>query len=65
MISIEANPIRTCNESPMVVSSKQVVLDEKLVRDFPRTNYTMDKFREQTCAQPFGEDVLVMKPLVE
>jgi hypothetical protein len=39
-------------------------VDEKMMMDLLGYNYTMDKIREATSAQPSGEEVTLVKPIV-
>jgi hypothetical protein len=63
-ISVEANPVQTSSEPPMNISSRQVVVDEQMMMDFLGVDYTMDEIREEISAQPSGEEVPVVQPLV-
>jgi hypothetical protein len=49
----------------MIVSSRQVVVDEKMMMDLLGANYTMDEIREETSAQPSSEEVPMVQPLVQ
>jgi hypothetical protein len=48
----------------MTISSRQIVVDEKMMRDFLGANYTKDEIRETTSAQSFNE-VLMVQHLIE
>jgi hypothetical protein len=49
----------------MIVSSRQVVLDEHMMMDLIGVVYTMDEIREETSAQPSSEEFPMVRPLVE
>jgi hypothetical protein len=63
-ISVEINPIQTSSEPPITMSSRQVVVDNKMMEDLLGVDYTMDEIIEATCAQPSGEKVPLVKPFV-
>jgi hypothetical protein len=65
MISIGANKILISSEHLMNISSRQIVLDEKIMMDLLGANYTMDEIREVIDAQPSGEEVSMVQPLVQ
>jgi hypothetical protein len=64
MISKGANQILTSSGPLMIFSSRQVVLDEKIMLYFLGANYTMDEIREVIDAQPSSEEVPMVQPLV-
>jgi hypothetical protein len=64
MISVEANLVQTSSEPPITISSRQVVVDDQMMMDFLGVDYTMDEIREETGAQPSGEEFHVVQPLV-
>jgi hypothetical protein len=50
-----ANPISTFSEPTMIVSSREFVVYEQSMMHLLGANYTIDRIREETEAQPFGE----------
>jgi hypothetical protein len=64
-ILVESNLVMTSSEPPMTISSRQVVVDEKVMMDLLGVYYTMDEIREENSAHPSGEEVFVVKPLVQ
>jgi hypothetical protein len=50
--------------NPSSISSTKLVLDDQMMEDLVRVDYTMDEIREATGVQHCGEEVLVVKYLV-
>jgi len=65
IILVETNPIFTSSEPPMIVSSRQVVVDKKMMIDLLGDNYTMDEIREANSEKPSCEEVHMVKLLVQ
>jgi hypothetical protein len=64
-ISVEDNTIMTSSEPPMIISSKQVFVDEHTMLDLFGDNYTVDQIREKNGAYTSSEEVVMAKPLFE
>jgi hypothetical protein len=62
--SLEAKRKSLLERNPNNISSRKRFLDDHMMEDFLRVDYTMDKIREETNVQHCGEEGSVVQSLV-
>jgi hypothetical protein len=60
----KANPVQTSSESPIIISSRKFSMDDQMMMDLFKPNYTTDEIREETGAQTFHEEFHVVQLLI-